>query len=307
MIVAGAAGFLGSHLCEAHLLQGEEVLGIDNFATGMRETITYLQSKYPRFSFLEKDVSEPWGDLPNHSRVYHFASPASPPHYQRLAVETLWANALGLKSAIHYADKHQARVIFASTSEIYGDPTVSPQPESYWGNVNSYGMRACYDEAKRFCEALLFASNKANNTQHGLVRIFNTYGPRMNPNDGRVIIQFLMQGIENKPLTIYGDGSQTRSFCYVDDLVQGILLYAASDETEPMNLGNDQEFRIDTLATIVQQELFPEKKLTIHYSPWPADDPRRRCPDLTRAKRILGWQPTISLREGLEAMKRCLE
>lgn len=212
----------------------------------------------------------------NLSHVFHFASPASPPHYQRIPLETLWVNSVGLKNSLQFADQFKARLTFASTSEVYGSPSVSPQPESYWGNVNSFGARSCYDEGKRFGEALIFSHNQVHNTQHGLVRIFNTYGPRMNPDDGRVIINFLVQALKGEDLSIYGAGQQTRSFCFVSDLIQGILKYSQTKLTEPVNLGNDQEFTILELATTIQL-MFAEKNLKLNFHKLPADDPQQRC------------------------------
>ncbi len=323
-IVTGGAGFIGSHLCESLLARGLPVVSVDNYSTGLRENSEHLQKLRASQNFLsiEADVIEPWSwqkQIPNEwfnkiSHVFHFASPASPPLYQELAFSTLWVNTLGLKNALEFADSlapagsdRGARVIFASTSEIYGDPSVSPQPETFWGNVNSFGVRSCYDESKRFGEALIFTHNWKKNTRHGLVRIFNTYGPRMNPHDGRVVINFLVQALKNQPLTVYGDGHQTRSFCYIDDLADGILRYADSNLTEPVNLGNDTEFTVLQLAQTVQsliRELSAgsaQKELPIVFKPLPKDDPKQRRPDLARAREKLApWQPNISLREGLE-------
>jgi nucleoside-diphosphate-sugar epimerase len=241
------------------------------------------------------------------SHVFHLASPASPPLYQEMAFETLWVNSLGLKRALDFADTLNARVVFASTSEVYGDPDRSPQAESYWGNVNSFGYRSCYDEAKRFGEALIFTHNWKKKTQHGLVRIFNTYGPRMNPHDGRVIINFLVQASRGEKLTVYGDGLQTRSFCYVTDLVSGLVRYAESRLTTPVNLGNDKEFTILELAKIVK-DLYLPKQLEIEHQVLPSDDPKQRQPDLTLARRDLHpWAPQVPLREGLKSMREWLE
>ncbi len=323
-IVTGGAGFIGSHLCESLLARGLPVVSVDNYSTGLRENSEHLQKLRASQNFLsiEADVIEPWSwqkQIPNEwfnkiSHVFHFASPASPPLYQELAFSTLWVNTLGLKNALEFADSlapagsdRGARVIFASTSEIYGDPSVSPQPETFWGNVNSFGVRSCYDESKRFGEALIFTHNWKKNTRHGLVRIFNTYGPRMNPHDGRVVINFLVQALKNQPLTVYGDGHQTRSFCYIDDLADGILRYADSNLTEPVNLGNDTEFTVLQLAQTVQSLICElsahsaKKELPIVFKPLPKDDPKQRRPDLARAREKLApWQPNISLREGLE-------
>jgi nucleoside-diphosphate-sugar epimerase len=308
VIVTGAAGFLGSHLSEKYLKEGYTVYGLDNFCTGLRSNAERLKSGYPNFQFFEKDVSKEWTGLPeikNLKYIFHFASPASPPHYQRLALETLWVNTLGLENAIQTADKHKARVIFASSSEVYGDPEFSPQPESYWGHVNSFGERSCYDEAKRFGEALIFSHNKKSGTKHGLVRIFNTYGPRMNPNDGRVVINFILQALKNENLTVYGDGKQTRSFCYVDDLVAGISKYTASDISFPVNIGNDREFTMLELADVVLKVIPGKSKLS--FQDLPSDDTKKRRPDLTSAKKhFSGWQPLIPLVEGVKLMAEWL-
>jgi nucleoside-diphosphate-sugar epimerase len=310
VLITGGGGFLGSHLAEKHLSAGFEVVCVDNFATGLRSNKTYLTGltgASQRLKFIEADVCKPWeswstGLTGDFETVFHFASPASPPHYQRLGLETMWVNTVGLANAMEFADSHRGRVVFASTSEIYGDPLVSPQPESYWGNVNTLGPRSCYDEAKRFGESLIFTHNLKHVTRHGMVRIFNTYGPRMNPNDGRVIINFLLQAKEGRPLTIYGSGMQTRSFCFVDDLVAGIMKYAKTDLTEPVNLGNDREFTILEAAETVQK-IFSENKLMLDFQELPVDDPKQRRPDLTRAKDLLApWRPEIGLEEGLRKM-----
>ncbi len=304
VVVTGAAGFLGSHLSEYYLKNGFAVYGLDNFYTGSQSNIEFLKKLSPNFHFFEKDVTENWHDLPkieNLQYVFHFASPASPPHYQKLALETLWVNTTGLNQALHFADLHKARVIFASTSEVYGDPEFSPQPESYWGNVNSFGERSCYDEAKRFGEALIFSHNKKFLTQHGLVRIFNTYGPRMNPNDGRVVINFILQALQNVDLTIYGDGLQTRSFCYVDDLISGISKYAEAGLSFPVNIGNDREFNMLELADVVLK-VVPSKSQLL-FKDLPSDDPKKRRPDLTLAKKHLaGWEPSVPLEAGVKLM-----
>jgi nucleoside-diphosphate-sugar epimerase len=315
VIVTGGFGFLGSHLVEHYLKKNYSVIAVDNFCTGSRSNQTLFQKEIDegRLESIEADVTQNWDSWLNSRKnqlsvrfIFHFASPASPPHYQKLGLETLAANSIGLSHALNAADGLGARVIFASTSEIYGDPAVHPQPESYWGNVNSYGVRSCYDEAKRFGEALIFTHNLKHSTQHGLVRIFNTYGPRMNPADGRVIINLLMQAEQNQPLTLYGTGEQTRSFCYVDDLIAGITHYAQSSLTTPVNLGNDQEFTllefVDTLRSI-----YTDRTLQVTHLPLPQDDPRQRRPDLTCAKKQLSpWSPRVHLREGLLKMRACL-
>lgn len=311
VLITGGSGFLGSHLCEAHLKQGDRVLSVDSLSTGSASHGAALKKLGgENFHSVQADVCQPWeswaAQVPaafceGLKTIYHFASPASPPHYQSLALETLWVNSLGLKHAIDFADAQAARVVFASTSEIYGDPLVSPQPETYWGNVNTVGPRSCYDESKRFGEALIYTHNWKRKTRHGMVRIFNTYGPGMNPGDGRVVINFLVQAQTGQELTIYGDGQQSRSFCYVDDLVQGILAYAQSTQTDPINLGNPTPFTMLELIESIQ-ELCPAQKLKTRFEPLPADDPKQRCPDISRARERLGWEPQISLRVGLERM-----
>ncbi len=314
ILITGGGGFLGSHLAEHFLSKNKKVICVDNFSTGLRSNKEYLMARPSAdrlLQFIEADVSLPWkswaGSLDQISQVFHFASPASPPHYQRLSMETMWVNTLGLNEALQFADAHKARVIFSSTSEIYGDPERSPQPETYWGNVNTIGPRSCYDEAKRFGETLVYTHNQKFKTGHGMVRIFNTYGPRMNPNDGRVIINFLVQALKGEELSIYGSGKQSRSFCYVEDLISGIVKYANTNLTEPVNLGNENEFSILELAQTVQ-EIFNEqntgqKKLVLKYFDLPKDDPRQRCPDLTKAKKLLSpWEPRIALKQGLLQM-----
>jgi nucleoside-diphosphate-sugar epimerase len=318
LLITGGGGFLGSHLAESYLRQGHQVICVDNFCTGLKSNRQFLENlpeAKGRFQMIEADVSRPWSlwteqiAIPKNqiSHVLHFASPASPPHYQRLSIETMWVNTIGLQEAMLFADAHKGRVIFASTSEIYGDPEISPQPESYWGHVNTLGPRSCYDEAKRFGEALMFTHNQKYGTRHGMVRIFNTYGPRMNPSDGRVIINFLVQALRGQALSIYGAGQQTRSFCYVDDLVAGIQRYAMTEAQEPVNLGNETEFSILELAQTIQ-EIFAGKNLQLEHFALPKDDPKQRRPDLGRAKELLApWGPKVSLKEGLQRMIRWLE
>jgi nucleoside-diphosphate-sugar epimerase len=315
VLITGGAGFIGSSLAEHYLQKKVPVVCVDNFCTGTRSHIDDLKKQYASasdFSFFEADVTQPWQwakilspDL-RISHVYHLASPASPPLYQELALETMWVNSVGLKHALEFADANNARLIFASTSEVYGDPERSPQAESYWGHVNSFGVRSCYDEAKRFGEALLFTHNLKKKTKHGLVRIFNTYGPRMNPVDGRVIINFLVQAAKGQKLTVYGDGSQTRSFCYITDLIAGLVRYAEIDICEPVNLGNDKDFSILQLAEEVKK-LYASKNLEIEFQPLPKDDPRQRRPDLTKAMKLLSpWSPKVDLAQGLRLMKEGL-
>lgn len=303
-LVTGAAGFLGFHLCSRLLKEGYSVFGVDDISTGLNSNAEELTKKGVQFT--KVDVSNDWDQwatsLPSSFElVFHFASPASPPLYQKMQLKTLAVNSLGLYRALEFATSHKARLVFASTSEVYGSPQVSPQPESYWGNTNSFGARSCYDEAKRFGEALIFSYNQEKNTRHGLVRIFNTYGPNMNPNDGRVIINFLVQLKEGKPLTVHGDGKQTRSFCYVDDLIEGIYRYALkTDLAYPINLGNDKEFTILALAHEIQK-LNP-KKIEIEFVDRPVDDPPLRNPDLSLAKGVLDWSPKVPLLDGLKKL-----
>lgn len=319
VLITGGGGFLGSHLAEHYFKAGMAVVCVDDFSTGLRSNKEYLQNltkNNERFQFIEADVSKPWQSWTHQihenikkslTHILHFASPASPPHYQRLATETMWVNTIGLQEAMNFADSFSGRVVFASTSEIYGDPEFSPQPETYWGNVNTVGPRSCYDEAKRFGETLIYVHNEKRKTKHGMVRIFNTYGPRMNPNDGRVVINFLVQALKSENLSVYGSGKQTRSFCYVDDLVAGIMKYAASDLAEPVNIGNDKEFTILELAQTVQ-EIFSDKKLKLEFFDLPKDDPKQRCPDLKKAReKLSSWEPKVSLKEGLTQMNRWLE
>lgn len=312
VIITGGCGFLGSHLAEHYLKAGCRVVVVDNLSTCRPENPAYLKRIAPvgRLQIIRADCAKKWtwarkikaSWLKDLELVLHFASPASPPVYQRLSLETMWVNAMGTSEGMQLADIHGARLVFASTSEIYGDPSVSPQPETYWGNVNSVGPRSCYDEAKRFGESLIHTHNLRHGTKHGFVRIFNTYGPRMNPEDGRVVINFLVQAMRGEALTLFGNGRQTRSFCYVDDLVDGITRYAARRNlTDPVNLGNPVEVSMAALAQIVCA-MHPRKKLAIRRLPLPQDDPRRRRPDIRRAKTQLGWAPKISLKEGLKRL-----
>lgn len=308
IVVTGGAGFLGSHLCEAFIKAGIPVTAVDNFCTSSEKNIHFLVKLDTSnlFTFIKADVITKWDWFSSikHpiSHVFHLASPASPPLYKALSIETLQVNSIGLLWGLEYATKSNARLIYTSTSEVYGDPQVSPQPESYWGNVNSFGERACYDEAKRYGEALLYSFNKKYGTHHGLVRIFNTYGPRMNLADGRVVINFLTQALANKPLTVYGSGNQTRSFCYVEDLISGLLSYASGKFTTPMNLGNNKEFTILELAKCVQ-ELFVDRNIPVVFEPESADDPKQRRPNIDYAKKCLHpWEPKTPLNEGLSRM-----
>lgn len=317
VLITGGAGFLGSHLAEKYLISGHRVIAVDNFATGRQENISHLQKvAKDQFLFIEADVCRDWsewiGKIPAHwltglNRCFHFASPASPPHYQRLGIETMWVNTLALEHCLRFADQVGAHVTFASTSEVYGDPEVSPQPESYRGWVNTWGPRACYDEAKRFGEALIYTWNQRHGTQHGAVRIFNTYGPRMNPVDGRVIINFLVQALNDQNLTIYGTGKQTRSFCYVDDLIEGIGIYSARRLSQPVNVGNESEFSVMELGEMVR-DIFAHKNLKFEHHALPTDDPKQRRPDLTLSKQLLSpWSPKVDLKTGLLRMIAWLE
>jgi dTDP-glucose 4,6-dehydratase len=295
ILVTGAAGFLGSHLCDALLAEGHRVLGVDNLSTGRLSNLAQLKTE-PRFRFEELDICEPF-DVGRVDYVYNFASPASPPDYLRLGVETLRVGSAGTLNTLEIAKKYGAGYPHASTSECYGDPEVHPQVESYWGNVNPVGPRSVYDEAKRFSEAAVAAYYRYYGVDTHLVRIFNTYGPRLNPSDGRVISNLMMQALRGEPLTVYGDGSQTRSFCYVSDLIDGILRLAKSDEHDPVNIGNPDEWTILECAQEIQALV--GSHCAIEFRPLPQDDPTRRRPDITRAKTLLGWEPKVSLREGL--------
>ncbi len=297
VVITGAAGFLGSHLADRFLAEGYRVVGVDNFLTGSRENLRHLLQQ-PEFEFLEQDVSrglEVAGPLDG---VLHFASPASPIDYLEHPLPTLEVGSLGTRNALLLAQAAGARFLLASTSEVYGDPLVHPQPESYWGNVNPVGPRSVYDEAKRFSEALTMAFHRQHGVETRIVRIFNTYGPRMRARDGRVVSNFIVQALKGEPLTVYGDGNQTRSFCYVSDLVDGIYRLFRSDRIEPTNIGNPNEFTMLELARLVQELV--GSSVPLRHDPLPVDDPKVRRPDITLATTQLGWQPTVELREGLE-------
>jgi dTDP-glucose 4,6-dehydratase len=305
IIVTGAAGFLGSHLCDRLLKEGHEVIGMDNFITGRPENLAHLGNQ-ERFTFIEHDVSNfievPEGGL---DAIMHFASPASPnpnsPYgYVNLPIQTMKAGALGTLNSLGVARAYNARFLLASTSEIYGDPQVHPQPETYWGHVNPIGERSVYDEAKRFAEALTLAYHNSHGIDTRIVRIFNTYGPRMRLDDGRAVPNFIKQALNGQPLTIYGDGSQTRSFCYVDDLIEGIYRLLLSDEHLPVNLGNTDEKTILELAEIINSIFENNSGLTILPGKRGEGDPQRRRPDISRAQKILNWKPTIGLEDGLK-------
>ena len=304
VLVTGAAGFLGSHLTDRLLAEGHSVIGIDNLSTGDRENIAHLAGE-PRFRFVERDICQPFGpdvNLGPVDYVFNFASPASPPEYLRLGLETLRVGSAGVENTLEIAARYGAGYLQASTSECYGDPLEHPQRESYWGNVNPVGPRSVYDESKRFAEAMVMAWHRSRGVNTHLVRIFNTYGPRLHPSDGRVISNFMMQALRGKPITIYGDGSHTRSFCYVDDLIEGILRLSRCDEHLPVNIGNPDEFTILEAAQAVLE--VTGSKSELRFEALPEDDPTRRCPDIARARALLGWEPKIKLREGL---KRSLE
>jgi len=295
ILVTGAAGFLGSHLTDRLLAEGHTVLGVDNLSTGNMENLAHLAGE-PRFQFDERDICTPFDPGPV-DYVFNLASPASPPEYLRLAIETLRVGSAGTGNALEIAARYNAGFLHASTSECYGDPLEHPQTEEYWGHVNPVGPRSVYDEAKRYAEALVMAYHRTHGVNTHLARIFNTYGPRLRPMDGRVISNFIMQALSGEPLTIYGDGSQTRSFCYVDDLIEGILRLARSNEHMPVNLGNPGEFTILECAQAVLEATRSNSGL--RFEALPVDDPTRRCPDIAKARALLGWEPQINLNEGL--------
>ena len=296
VLVTGAAGFLGSHLCDRLLAQGHRVIGMDNYLTGTSANVGHL-AKHPQFQFVSHDVTnfiEVGGPLEG---VLHFASPASPVDYLEFPIQTLKVGSLGTHKALGLAKAKGARFLLASTSEVYGDPLVHPQPESYWGNVNPVGPRGVYDEAKRFAEAMTMAYHRYHRLDTRIARIFNTYGPRMRPSDGRVVSNFIVQALAGRPLTVYGDGSQTRSFCYVDDLIEGIVRLFERGTPEPTNLGNPQEFTVRELAEQVLRATGSTSPIVEH--PLPTDDPKVRQPDIARARATLGWEPRVALAEGL--------
>ena len=296
VLITGAAGFLGSHLTDRFLHEGHEVIGMDNLITGSRDNLTHLQNNR-RFQFILHDVSrfiQVDGPLDG---VLHFASPASPIDYLELPIQTLKVGSLGTHNALGLAKAKGARFFIASTSEVYGDPQVHPQPESYWGHVNPVGPRGVYDEAKRFAEAMTMAYHRYHGIDTRIIRIFNTYGPRMRARDGRVVSNFVVQALKGEPLTVYGEGEQTRSFCYVSDEVDGIYRLFMSDHTDPTNIGNPNEFTVRQLAELVLK--LTGSKSLIEKRPLPVDDPKVRQPDITKARTLLGWEPKVSLEEGL--------
>jgi dTDP-glucose 4,6-dehydratase len=300
VLISGGAGFLGSHLTDLLLAQGHEVIGVDNFITGRPENVAHLASR-PRYTLIRHDVIEKLEIVGSLDRIYHMASPASPIGYVKHQVATMKVNSQGTWNLLELALEKDARFLMASTSECYGDPAVHPQREDYWGNVNPIGLRSMYDEAKRFSEACTMAYHRERKADTRLVRIFNTYGPRMDPYDGRVVISFIRQALNDEPITVFGEGKQTRSLCYVSDLVRGINLTMESDFHEPINLGNPNELTIMQIAKEII-DLIPGTKSKIVHEPMPPDDPRVRCPDITRAKQILGWTPEITRRDGLKKM-----
>ena len=294
-LVTGGAGFVGSHLIDKLMEDGHEVICLDNLLTGRKENVLRWWDN-PLFEFIRHDVTQPI--KLEVDRIWHLACPASPSHYQLNPIKTVKTSFFGTYNMLGLAKRTKARILLASTSEVYGDPKVNPQPETYFGNVNTIGLRSCYDEGKRIAETLCFDYNRIHNTEIRVARIFNTYGPRMLPNDGRVVSNFVVQGLRNEPLTIYGDGSQTRSFCYVDDLVSGLIKLMNAHEKGPINLGNPQEFTIKELARIVCSKIDPNLKIS--FGKLPNEDPLQRKPVIDLAKKYLSWEPYISLEEGLD-------
>ena len=294
VLITGVAGFIGSNLARTHLSQGDEVYGVDNFSTGKPRNLENLGG----LQFIEGSVSESIGLLPKQVDViYHFASPASPEKYMAQALNTMEVNTTGTLRLLEYASSNDARLIFASTSEIYGDPLVSPQQEIYWGNVNPIGPRSVYDEAKRFGETLVAHFQRERLANAGIVRIFNTYGPNMDAYDGRVVSNFIRQALQGKPLTIYGSGEQTRSFCYIDDLVRGIMAMAQTTQPGPINLGNPEERTLLNLSELVLE--ITRSSSTLEFFELPEDDPKQRCPDISRARALLGWEPKVDISTGI--------
>jgi dTDP-glucose 4,6-dehydratase len=305
-LVTGAAGFLGSHLTDALLADGHSVLGVDNLCTGSLANVRHLEHE-PRFDLIERDICEEF-DPGRVEYVFNFASPASPPEYLRLGIETLMTGSVGVRRMLDLAKKYDAKFLHASTSECYGDPLEHPQSEEYWGHVNPIGPRSVYDEAKRFAEALIMAHHRYNRVDTRLVRIFNTYGPRLQGSDGRVISNLMMQALKGEPLTIYGAGSQTRSFCYVSDEIEGIIRLSRTEEHLPVNIGNPHEWTVLECARAVLRITGSQSRIV--HKPLPEDDPAQRQPDIAKARRLLGWEPKIDLETGLrlslEYFSRCV-
>jgi dTDP-glucose 4,6-dehydratase len=295
-LVTGAAGFLGSHLTDRLIREGHEVIGMDNYITGARANLTHLRD-HPAFRFVEHDVST-YIDLDGRvDAVFHMASPASPIDYLKLPIQTLKVGSLGTHNSLGLAKAKGARFFLASTSEVYGDPQLHPQPETYWGHVNPVGPRGVYDEAKRFAEAMTMAYHRYHDLDTRIIRIFNTYGPRMRKQDGRVVSNFIIQALEGTPLTVYGSGEQTRSFCFVDDMIEGMMLLFQQGGADPVNVGNPQEFTVLELARIVRR--LTGSKSEIVHEDLPTDDPKQRRPDISQARRLLGWDPRVQLEDGL--------
>lgn len=297
VLITGAAGFIGSHLSERFLNDGAEVIGVDNLLTGSEDNVKLLRQQ-PNFTYIHQNVSEPYTINQKLDYVLHFASPASPPDFERLPMETLMVSSYGTRNTLEVAKAHEAAFLVASTSETYGEPQVHPQTEQYWGNVNPIGPRSVYDEGKRFTEAMTMAYYRYKKVNTHIVRIFNTYGPRMRPDDGRVVPNFIKQALADEPMTLYGEGSQTRSFCFVTDLVEGLVRLVNSDFHEPVNIGNPNEITVKQLGEIIFDIL--GKPRTFINKPLPVNDPTRRKPDITRAKDILDWEPKIPVEEGIK-------
>jgi dTDP-glucose 4,6-dehydratase len=295
-VISGAAGFIGSHLCDCLIDQGHEVVALDNLITGDFENIAHLLGR-SSFEYLEHDVCKPLQLAGPIDRVLHLASLASPVEYLNHPIETLESGSTGTRNMLELARQHNAKFLLSSTSECYGDPLEHPQAETYWGNVNPVGLRSCYDESKRYAEALTMAYHRVHGVRTNIARIFNTYGPRMALNDGRVVPAFIDQALRGAPLTVFGDGSQTRSFCYISDLVNGLVLLSESDERYPVNLGNPAEITILEFANRIRARF--ENNVEIEFKPLPSDDPKLRRPDISKARRILGWEPKVALEEGL--------
>jgi dTDP-glucose 4,6-dehydratase len=304
VLITGGAGFIGSHLCEFLLHKGFKVICVDNFITGSKKNVEHL-TKNEKFSLLEHDASRHISADGPVDYVLHFASPASPVDYQKIPIQTLKVGSLGTHNTLGFALAKKAKYVLASTSEVYGDPEVNPQTESYWGNVNCVGVRGCYDEAKRFAEALVMAYHRIHNVDTKIVRIFNTYGPRMRKEDGRVAPNFINQALNSKPLTVYGNGKQTRSFCHVTDLIEGIYRLMISDINDPVNLGNPEEHTVLEFAEIIKELTKTDSEIV--FRKLPLDDPHQRCPDISKAKKELGWEPKVSLQDGLKETVKWFE